>query len=53
MVGDSKCIKESKDERSYCPRCGALLVKLHGPYGDFYGCDNFAKNNCRYTRKFK
>lgn len=35
------------------PRCGAPLVKRHGPYGSFYGCDNFASKGCRYTRKFK
>ena len=40
-------------QKDYCPRCGGLLVKRHGPYGDFYGCDNFSKTGCRYTRKFK
>ena len=36
----------------YCPRCHSKLVKRHGPYGDFYGCESFSKNGCRYTRKF-
>lgn len=36
-----------------CPRCGASLVKRHGPYGNFYGCENFTTKGCRYTRKFK
>lgn len=36
-----------------CPRCGGLLIKRHGPYGDFYGCENYPSINCRYTRKFK
>lgn len=40
-------------DRDHCPRCGALLVKRHGPFGDFYGCKNFSTQNCRYTRKFK
>jgi len=39
--------------KNHCPRCGGLLVKRHGPYGNFYGCENFSINNCRYTRKFK
>lgn len=40
-----------KFEKDICPRCGGKLVKRHGPYGDFYGCENFSLNNCRYTRK--
>ena len=38
--------------RYYCPRCHSLLVKRHGPYGDFYGCESYGKTGCRYTRKF-
>ena len=40
-------------DKDHCPRCGGLLVKHHGLYGNFYGCENFPINNCRYTRKFK
>lgn len=40
-------------DKEHCPRCGGLLVKRHGPYGNFYGCENFSINNCRYTRKYK
>ena len=40
-------------DKDHCPKCGGLLVKRHGPYGNFYGCENFPINNCRYTRKFK
>lgn len=36
----------------YCPRCHSRLVKRHGPYGDFYGCESYGKTGCRYTRKF-
>lgn len=43
-------VVQSKNE--CCPRCGGKLVKRHGPYGDFYGCENYSKSNCRYTRKF-
>ena len=32
-----------------CPRCGGLLIKKRGKYGEFVGCSNFPK--CRYTRK--
>lgn len=39
-------------KKECCPRCGGKLVKRHGPYGDFYGCENYSKSNCRYTRKF-
>ena len=48
--------KEAKatitEGRYYCPRCHSKLVKRHGPYGDFYGCESFSKTGCRYTRKF-
>ena len=44
---------EESNKRDVCPRCGAPLVKRHGPYGDFYGCQNYSSKNCRYTRKFK
>lgn len=40
------------DNRYYCPRCHARLVKRHGPYGDFYGCESYGRTGCRYTRKF-
>ena len=40
------------DNRYYCPRCHSKLVKRHGPYGDFYGCESYGKTGCRYTRKF-
>ena len=39
-------------KKECCPRCGGKLVKRHGPYGDFYGCENYSKSNCRYTRKY-
>lgn len=40
------------ENRYYCPRCHSKLVKRHGPYGDFYGCESYGKTGCRYTRKF-
>lgn len=40
------------DSRYYCPRCHSRLVKRHGPYGDFYGCESYGKTGCKYTRKY-
>ena len=40
------------ENRYCCPRCHSKLVKRHGPYGDFYGCESYGKTGCRYTRKF-
>jgi len=40
------------DNRYYCPRCHSRLVKRHGPYGDFYGCESYSKTGCRYTRRY-
>ena len=40
------------ESKNYCPRCHSRLVKRHGPYGDFYGCESYCKTGCRYTRKF-
>lgn len=54
-------VQEEKEEpqvvvttnnRYYCPRCHSKLVKRHGPYGDFYGCESYGRTGCRYTRKF-
>lgn len=32
-----------------CPRCGNLLKKRNGKYGEFWGCTGFP--DCRYTQK--
>ena len=45
--------KNELNVRDTCPRCGGVLVKRHGPYGDFYGCSNYPTTNCKYTRKWK
>lgn len=31
-----------------CLFCGGKLILRHGPYGDFYGCENYPK--CKYTK---
>lgn len=43
----------NSNEVKYCPRCGGTLVERFGPFGKFYGCSNYSKNNCRYTRNYK
>lgn len=42
--------KEIQREQYTCPRCGARLVKRNGKYGEFFGCENFSKTGCNYTR---
>ena len=32
-----------------CPKCGGVLIRRNGKYGDFIGCSNYPK--CKYTRK--
>ena len=32
-----------------CPKCGKMLVKRKGTYGEFFACSGFPK--CRYTEK--
>lgn len=39
-------------DKHMCPRCNQLLVKRHGPYGDFYGCSSYGTTGCTYTRKY-
>ncbi len=41
--------------KSRCPRCGGELIKRNGPYGSFWGCNNYRGNeygSCKYTRSF-
>jgi DNA helicase-4 len=42
-----------KREQFECPVCGGQLLRKTGPYGDFYGCENYKKTGCRYTRKIQ
>lgn len=43
--------KELKRERFSCPLCGGRLQLKTGPYGDFYGCENYKRTGCKYKRK--
>ena len=31
--------------------CGGKLTKKKGQYGEFYGCENYQTNGCRFIRK--
>ena len=43
--------EQLKNDFFTCPECGGRLIKKKGQYGDFFGCSNYAKTGCRYTRK--
>jgi len=47
----SKYKNQISSERFTCPECGGRLIKKSGPYGDFFGCSNYAKTGCTYKRK--
>ncbi len=42
---------ELKREAFTCPLCGGYLEKKIGTYGEFYGCSNYQRNGCPFTRK--
>lgn len=50
---EKKYATEMKAARYACPACGGKMVKRSGKYGDFYGCVNYNKNGCNYTRKMQ
>lgn len=41
---------EIQHERFECPLCGGRLVKRSGPYGEFFGCSNYATTGCRFKK---
>lgn len=41
---------ELKKEAFTCPVCGGRLVKRSGQYGDFWGCSNYSRTGCKFTR---
>lgn len=45
--------KEMKQEGFICPLCGGKLKLKNGPYGEFFGCENYRKTGCRYIRKIR
>ncbi len=44
---------ELKHEQFECPICGGKLLRKSGPYGDFFGCENYRTTGCKYKRKIK
>lgn len=52
VTNDRNILTENIYDKYHCPRCNAKLVKRHGPYGDFYGCEAYRQTGCRYTRKY-
>jgi len=42
-----------KREQFECPICGGRLLRKSGPYGDFFGCENYSRTGCKYTRKIR
>ncbi len=44
---------ELKREQFECPICGGKLLRKSGPYGDFFGCENYRTTGCGYKRKIK
>lgn len=45
--------EELKKEQFECPLCGGRLLKKSGPYGEFFGCENYKITGCSYKRKLK
>lgn len=43
--------EELKREQFECPLCGGRLIRKDGTYGEFFGCSNYKKTGCRFTRK--
>ncbi len=47
-LGEPKNI-EKEEEIDKCSKCGGVLIKRSGKYGDFMGCSNYPK--CKHTEK--
>lgn len=45
--------QEIQHERFECSECGGHLVKRSGPYGEFFGCSNYATTGCRFKLTIK
>ena len=43
-----KLQKDAGEEGPACPKCGGMLIRRKGKFGEFYGCDSFPR--CRFTR---
>lgn len=45
--------EELKRGQFECPKCGGYLHRKTGPFGDFFGCNNYRTTGCTYTRKIQ
>ena len=45
--------QQLKREQFECPICGGGLKRKSGPYGDFFGCENYRTTGCRYKRRIR
>lgn len=43
-----ECMGNTKTQVEICPKCGGILRRRSGKFGDFYGCTNYP--SCRFTR---
>lgn len=48
MLRDIEKLPDSEKANLICPRCGDVLLKRRGKYGDFWGCAGFP--DCRFTK---
>ena len=46
LAGETVVPDEGRESKS-CPRCGSILQKRTGRYGEFYGCSGYP--GCRFT----
>ena len=47
----SQCGGLLKQEKNGCPLCDGYLIKIHGVYGDFWGCSNYRDKGCKFKKK--
>lgn len=59
-VMNQKCYEElgrmmeeekNREPELVCPKCGGMLIRRKGKFGEFYGCGAFP--GCRYTRNIQ
>ena len=43
---------EIRADSNVCPKCGAPMKLINGPYGRFWGCSRYAKSGCNYKKKY-
>lgn len=47
----AKIVDVLEEQSKRCPLCQSLMSKKSGPYGEFWGCNNYP--NCKGTIKIK